>query len=150
MLTFDAFWGYPAHMKTQQSLPLKHAEATPCTIHINGRCNYREEGELRVIFANGIPLFHYALGDKAANQYAMIHLVESGLANQQEVAAAFNCSRLTIFRSTLRKSPQNALPVLAVYMGHSEYKHTIKYLKVIDAEQRQGLLDAAASQKEDI
>ena len=102
MLTFDAFWGYPAHMKTQQSLPLKHAEAAPSTIHISSKCNYREEGELRVIFANGIPLFHYALGDKAANQYAMIHLVESGLANQQEVAAAFNCSRLTIFRSKKR------------------------------------------------
>jgi integrase/recombinase XerD len=34
------------------------------------------------------------------------------------------------------KSALNALPVLAAYMGHSEYKHTIKYLKVIDAQQR--------------
>jgi len=33
-------------------------------------------------------------------------------------------------------SAQNALPVLAAYMGHSEYKHTIKYLKFIDAQQR--------------
>jgi site-specific recombinase XerD len=31
---------------------------------------------------------------------------------------------------------QNALPVLAAYMGHSEYKHTLKYLKFIDAQQR--------------
>jgi integrase len=38
-------------------------------------------------------------------------------------------------------SPQNALPVLAVYMGHSEYKHTIKYLKFIDAQQRLGLVN---------
>jgi len=89
-------------MKTQQPLPLKQAEASPCTIHINGRCNYRDEGELRVVFANGIPLFHYALADKAANQYAMIHLVESGLASQQEVSAAFNYTRLTIFRSKRR------------------------------------------------
>jgi site-specific recombinase XerD len=44
------------------------------------------------------------------------------------------------------QSPQNALPVLAVYMGHSEYKHTIKYLKVIDAEHRHSLFKA--SQKE--
>jgi prepilin-type processing-associated H-X9-DG protein len=86
-------------MKTQQSLPLKQPESSPCTIHINGRCNYREEGDIRVIFANGIPLFHYAQGDKAANQYAMIHLVESGLASQQEVAEAFNYTRLTIFRA---------------------------------------------------
>jgi integrase len=39
------------------------------------------------------------------------------------------------------KSAQNALPVLAAYMGHSEYKHTIKYLKVIDAQQRLGLVN---------
>ena len=38
-------------------------------------------------------------------------------------------------------SPQNALPVLAAYMGHSEYKHTIKYLKFIDAQQRLGLVN---------
>ncbi len=38
-------------------------------------------------------------------------------------------------------SAQNALPVLAVYMGHSEYKHTIKYLKVLDAQQRLGLVN---------
>jgi integrase len=33
-------------------------------------------------------------------------------------------------------SAQNALPVLAAYMGHREYKHTLKYLKFIDAKQR--------------
>jgi len=33
------------------------------------------------------------------------------------------------------------LPVLAAYMGHSEYKHTIKYLKFIDAQQRLGLVN---------
>ena len=38
-------------------------------------------------------------------------------------------------------SAQNALPVLAAYMGHSEYKHTIKYLKVLDAQQRLGLVN---------
>jgi len=38
-------------------------------------------------------------------------------------------------------SPQNALPVLAAYMGHSEYKHTIKYLKFIDAQQRLELVN---------
>jgi site-specific recombinase XerD len=37
--------------------------------------------------------------------------------------------------------PNNALPVLAVYMGHSNYMYTIKYLKVIDAQQRLGLVN---------
>jgi integrase/recombinase XerD len=31
-------------------------------------------------------------------------------------------------------SPENVLPVLAAYMGHSDYRYTMKYLKVIDAE----------------
>ena len=44
------------------------------------------------------------------------------------------------------KSAQNALPVLAAYMGHSEYKHTIKYLKVIDAQQRLGLVNFVSTQ----
>jgi transposase len=86
-------------MKTQQTIVFNETEAAPSTIHINGKCNYREEGEMRVVFANGIPLFSYAKADKAADHYSMIHLVQSGLANQQEVASAFACSRLTILRS---------------------------------------------------
>jgi integrase len=38
-------------------------------------------------------------------------------------------------------SPQNALPVLAVYMGHKKYKHTLKYLKMLDAEHRSNFND---------
>jgi len=98
-------------MKTQQLLSLKQTEASPCSVHISGKCNYREEGDIRVIFANGIPLLHYARADKAANQYAMIHLVESGLASQQEVAEAFNCSRLTIFRAN-KKYEEGGMPAL--------------------------------------
>ena len=37
------------------------------------------------------------------------------------------------------KSVQNALPTLAAYLGHSKYIHTLVYLKVLDAHQRQGL-----------
>jgi hypothetical protein len=58
-------------MKTQQRLSLKQTEASPCSVHISGKCNYREEGDIRVIFANGIPLLHYAIADKAAHQYAI-------------------------------------------------------------------------------
>lgn len=44
-------------------------------------------------------------------------------------------------------SPQQALPVLADYMGHSAYKYTAKYLKMIDADQRQDLLDFVLTQR---
>jgi integrase/recombinase XerD len=45
--------------------------------------------------------------------------------------------------------PQHALPVLAVYIGHVSYQQTATYLKFIDAEQRQGLLDFVTSKRED-
>jgi len=44
------------------------------------------------------------------------------------------------------KSPQNALPVLAAYLGHSEYKHTVKYLKLLDAEHRYQLVNFIKTQ----
>jgi len=45
------------------------------------------------------------------------------------------------------KSPQNALPVLATYMGHCEYKYTVRYLKMIDAQKRNQFLDFSVQQK---
>jgi len=45
-------------------------------------------------------------------------------------------------------SPQHALPVLAVYLGHVSYQQTATYLKFIDAEQRQGLLHFVHSKGE--
>ena len=46
------------------------------------------------------------------------------------------------------KSCQNALPVLAAYMGHSKYKYTTYYLKVLDAEHRHQMLDFSISKSE--
>jgi integrase len=48
------------------------------------------------------------------------------------------------------KSLQNALPILAVYLGHSKYRYTAVYLKVVDAEHRQELVDFAISRQEEI
>lgn len=39
------------------------------------------------------------------------------------------------------ESLQRALPVLATFLGHSEYKHTTIYLRVADAMSRKNLLD---------
>lgn len=98
-------------MKTQQSLAMEFTDASPSSIHINARCNYRDEGEMRAVFANGIPLFLYAQKDKVADQYAMMHLVRSGLASQQEVCAAFGCSRVTIFR-VMRRFDEGGMAAL--------------------------------------
>ena len=48
------------------------------------------------------------------------------------------------------KSPQNALPILAAYMGHSEYKYTTKYLRVLDAEHCRQMLDFSMLRSEDV
>jgi site-specific recombinase XerD len=45
------------------------------------------------------------------------------------------------------ESPQRALPVLAAYMGHSEYKYTSVYLRVADAQSRKNLMDFSLWQK---
>lgn len=48
------------------------------------------------------------------------------------------------------KSCENALPVLASYMGHSKYKYTIYYLKVLDAEHRRQMLDFSIGRSESL
>jgi len=44
-------------------------------------------------------------------------------------------------------SAQNALPVLAAYLGHSDYKCTSVYLRVVDALSRKNLVDFSLWQK---
>ena len=39
------------------------------------------------------------------------------------------------------RSAQNALPILAAYLGHTDWRYTMKYLKVIDAEHGKALVD---------
>jgi len=48
------------------------------------------------------------------------------------------------------KSPQAALPVLSEFMGHRKYRYTAVYLKFLDAEQRQGLVDFSIKAQKDI
>lgn len=79
---------------------------------------------------------------------------EIGLAQPKRIVGNTNISaptphslRHSFAVNTLRRtkergdSPQNALSVLAVYMGHKKYIYTIYYLKLIDADQRRNLVD---------
>ena len=45
------------------------------------------------------------------------------------------------------QSPQNALPVLAAYLGHTKYQFTAVYLRVVDAQSRKDLVDFSLWQK---
>ena len=48
------------------------------------------------------------------------------------------------------ESPQKALPVLSAYMGHRKYSYTAVYLKVLDAWQRNNLVDFTISHQEEL
>ena len=84
-------------MSTQQTLALP-APAPSNTVVINARCSLRIEADRRVIVIAGLPVHHYRAEDAVAEAYAMVFLVESGFAQQTDVARAFERSVRTIRR----------------------------------------------------
>ena len=104
---------------------------------------------------------HKALRDDQVRSVFHQAVKDIGLRRPRQVIGTTNFSaptphslRHSFAVNTLKRvkerggSAQNALPVLATYMGHSDYKHTIKYLTVLDAKHRQGLLDVVLSHQE--
>ena len=81
---------------TQPELPLLYPPSTD--IVINARCLLRQEGELLVVCVAGLAVYHWTAGDRMAEAYAMVSLVQHGYADQAEVAKAFGYSRKTLWR----------------------------------------------------
>ena len=84
-------------MSAQQSLVLA-PPAPSGTIIINVRCSLRVEADQRVIVVGGLPVHHYSAQDTVAEAYAMVFLVDSGFAQQTDVARAFDRSVRTVRR----------------------------------------------------
>src|ERR1700757_2498199 len=84
-------------MSAQQALALPLPAASN-TVVINARCSLRIEADQRVIVVAGLPVHHYCAEDAVAEAYAMVFLVESGFAQQTDVARAFERSVRTIRR----------------------------------------------------
>ena len=84
-------------MSTQQALALPSPAASN-TVVINTRCSLRIEAGQRVIVVAGLPVHHYRAEDAVAETYAMVFLVESGFAQQTDVARAFVRSVRTVRR----------------------------------------------------
>ena len=84
-------------MSTQQALALPSPAASN-TVVINARCSLRIEADQRVIVVAGLPVHHYRGEDAVAEAYAMVFLVESGFAQQTDVARAFARSVRTVRR----------------------------------------------------
>jgi transposase len=84
-------------MSTQQALALPLPAASN-TVMINARCSLRIEADQRVIVVGGLPVHHYRAEDAVAEAYAMVFLVDSGFAQQMDVARAFGRSVRTVRR----------------------------------------------------
>ena len=84
-------------MSAQQALALPLPAASN-TVVINARCSLRIEAGQRVIVVAGLPVHHYRAEDAVAEAYAMVFLVESGFAQQTDVARAFARSVRTVRR----------------------------------------------------
>jgi hypothetical protein len=65
---------------------------------VNDRCTVRTHDGRRAVIVSGIVLAEYSLGDRVGEAYAMVTLVDQGLADQNDVARAFGCSTRTVRR----------------------------------------------------
>ena len=84
-------------MDSQLALGLPAAPPSNTAV-INARCMLRAEEEQRVVVVGSLPVYHYCAADEMAEAYAMVMLVESGFAQQTEVARAFGVSERTVRR----------------------------------------------------
>jgi hypothetical protein len=74
-------------MSTQLALELSSSSPSNA-VYINARCMLQTEEDQRVVVVGGLPVYHYCAADTVAETYAMVMLVESGFAQQTEVARA--------------------------------------------------------------
>lgn len=100
------------------------------------------------ISANRIyPAFHQAVKDIGITEPARI------MGNMRFGASRPHSLRHSFAINTLKrikdqgKSPQQALPILSVYMGHIKYRYTAVYLKLTDAKHRRHLVDFTISRQ---
>lgn len=71
---------------------------SPKTIPINARCTLKKDGNLFVVYVAGLPVYHWVIGDRMMESYALMNLLQCGYAQQNEVAKAFGYSARTIRR----------------------------------------------------
>jgi DNA-binding CsgD family transcriptional regulator len=134
-------------MNSQLALTLP-ASASSNTVFINVRCTLRVEEDQRVIIVAGLPVHHYRGDDAVAEAYAMVLLVESGFAQQTEVARAFGISERTVRRHQQRYAQQGM-----VGLGRTEgwrrgrRRVTGQRLRSIERLKSEGLSNRAIAQR---
>jgi transposase len=134
-------------MSTQQSLALPLAAASN-TVMINARCSLRIEAGQRVIVVAGLPVHHYRAEDAVAEAYAMVFLVESGFAQQTDVARAFARSVRTV-RRYQRRYAQGGMAALGREEGWSRGRRRIcgQRLRSIEMLKSRGMSNRAIAHR---
>src|SRR6202011_2780544 len=134
-------------MSTQPALALPSPAASN-TVIINARCSLRIEADQRVIVVAGLPVHHYRAEDVVAEAYAMVFLVESGFAQQTEVARAFGRSVRTVRRYQERYT-QAGMAALGREEGWRRGRRRIsgKRLRSIEVLKTDGLSNRAIAQR---
>src|SRR6201997_359097 len=134
-------------MSTQHALALP-SPAPSNTVVINARCSLRIEVDQRVIVVAGLPVHHYRAEDAVAEAYAMVFLVESGFAQQTDVARAFERSVRTIRRYQERYG-DGGMAALSRKEGWRRGRRRIsgKRLRSIEMLKCQGISNRAIAQR---
>jgi transposase len=110
------------------------------TVVINARCSLRIEAGQRLIVVGGLPVHHYRAEDAVAEAYAMVFLVESGFAQQTDVARAFGRSVRTVRRHQ-RRYAQGGMAGLGREEGWRRGRRRVcaKRLRSIEVLKNQGM-----------
>src|SRR5215470_6276577 len=134
-------------MSTQQALALP-SPALSNTVVINARCSLRIEGDQRVIVVAGLAVHHYRVEDAVAEVYAMQFLVESGFAQQTDVARAFGRSVRSVRRYQERYA-DGGMAALARERGWRRGRRRIssKRLRTIEMLKSQGMSNRAIAHR---
>jgi transposase len=110
------------------------------TIVINAKCRLLIEGDQRAITVAGMPFHHFAASDAVAEAYAMVHLADTGLATQEEIARVFGCTERTVRRNQ-RRYASGGMAALAVRSGWRAGRRRIatQRMRVIERAKASGL-----------
>ena len=98
-------------MSPEQQILLDFCPPPAGIIIINDRVCLHSDGPRRVVLVHGVIVAHYDMRDRAAEEYAMLTLLDSGYAGQKEIARAFRCSERSI-RRYAQRFESSGLPAL--------------------------------------
>jgi transposase len=123
----------------QLALPLSPAGARP----INSVVEVVWDEERIAVFASGMPLLQCRVDDVGGVRFVVCELVELGLATQQEVAAFFGISRITLYRHRRRLEAEGISGLVDRARG-PKGGHKLTEERLVEAQQQ---LDGGASMR---